>query len=227
MPDSPLIVALDVDSIERAESLVKILVGKVQIYKIGLRLFTRYGPRAVEMVLKAGGRVFLDLKFHDIPNTVAGASESAVALGVSMMTLHVQGGDAMLRAAVEATREAAKRLKVTMPKLIGVTVLTSVAATSKTPEAVTTLAILAKKSGLDGIVCSPHETPSVRAACGPKFLIITPGIRLAGADRNDQGRVATPSEARRLGADYVVVGRPIVENTDPLKAALSILAEVS
>lgn len=217
MPDDRLIVALDVPSLKEAELLLKKLKGTVSYYKVGLRLFTAAGPDTVKMVRAAGGKVFLDLKFHDIPNTVAQACESAMSLGVSMLNLHAAGGREMLEAAVKAVN------KRTL--LIGVTVLTSQAGDSK--GRVVELAKLCKESGLDGVVCSAQEAVAVRKACGPNFLIVTPGIRPVGYGKSDdQKRVETPASAIAAGSNYLVVGRPILQNPDPLAVARQILEEI-
>jgi len=200
------------------------------LYKIGSQLFTAEGPRAVENVAALTEGVFLDLKFHDIPNTVAKAVAAACRLPkVRLLTLHASGGKAMMQAA----RESAERKK-DRPSLLAVTVLTSLdgealrsVGMAGSPEALApALAILAKESGLDGVVASAYEVRSIRAACGPEFLIVVPGIRPASGTLNDQARVASPEEAIRAGANYLVVGRPITGADDPQKAALSIAQEM-
>jgi orotidine-5'-phosphate decarboxylase len=170
------------------------------------------------MVRKKGGGVFLDLKFHDIPNTVASAVRQAVRLGVMMMTLHVCGGKEMMRRAADAAGEEAAALKVRKPFLVGVTVLTSDTGSGNTLDTVLERAQLAKAAGLDGVVCSVHETAQVRKVCGPDFVIVTPGIRPKGADAQDQKRVATAADAVSAGSTYLVVGRPILEAEDPILA---------
>jgi orotidine-5'-phosphate decarboxylase len=194
--------------------------------KVGSQLFTAEGPIAVEKLADMGFGVFLDLKFHDIPNTVAGAVASVAQLpGLRLLTVHTLGGSAMMRAAREAVQGKKKR-----PSLLGVTILTSMDAAALTEVGISdtpgnralALASLAQQSGLDGVVASAHEVRAIRAACGPKFLIVVPGIRPADSSLNDQSRVATPAEAIRCGADYLVVGRPITGASDPRKAALSI-----
>lgn len=217
MPDDRLIVALDVPSLEEAKQLLQQLKGVVSYYKVGLRLFTAAGPDTVKIVKAAGGKVFLDLKFHDIPNTVAQACESAINLGVSMLNLHAAGGREMLEAAVKAVNKRAL--------LIGVTVLTSQAGDSK--GRVVELAKLCKESGLDGVVCSAQEAAVVRKACGRDFVIVTPGIRLADYEKSDdQRRVQTPAGAMSAGSNYLVVGRPILQSEDPLATARQILKEI-
>lgn len=229
-----LIVALDVAHIEDAEVLVEKLAPHVGAFKIGMQLFYSEGHRVLAMAAAKGGQVFLDLKLHDIPNTVARACDALVLPGVFMFNVHASGGLEMMRQAAHSTRERAKDLGVPKPILLGVTVLTSIdAAILKSvnvevspQEQVVTLARLAQQAGLDGVVASPQEIRSIRAACGPHFVILTPGIRPAGATANDQKRTATPGEAVRAGADYLVVGRPITAAVDPVEAARTILAEM-
>lgn len=225
-----LVVALDVPTLEEARRLVALLLPAVRRFKIGLELFTAAGPESVNAVLKAGGSVLLDLKLHDIPNTVSGAVRSAARLGVEMVTLHLAGGAAMVRAAVDAARAEGGT-----PLLLGVIRLTSEPAIAD-PEAaspgaawsrvVADTALAAATLGLDGVVVSAHEVPWVREACPPGFLTLTPGIRPEGAGADDQARVATPAEAARAGSDLIVVGRPITRAEDPLRAALDILREM-
>ncbi|MGA9939795.1 MAG: orotidine-5'-phosphate decarboxylase [Candidatus Acidiferrales bacterium] len=207
------------------------LRGAAGILKIGSQLFTAEGPRAVEKIASLGFGVFLDLKFHDIPNTVAGSVAAAAELpGIRLLTLHTLGGVDMMRAAAEAVAG-----KKTRPALLGVTILTSHdAATlrslgiSGTPGSrALVLAKLAKKAGLDGVVASAHEARAIRRACGAGFLIVVPGVRPASAAANDQSRVATPAEAIRAGADYLVIGRPITGAKDPREAALAIGEEIA
>ncbi len=201
------------------------------LFKIGSQLFTAEGPEAVQKIAGLGGEIFLDLKFHDIPNTVAGAVSAAAALpGVRMMTLHTSGGMAMMLAAREAVRASKKR-----PALLGVTVLTSldsralreVGISGEAASRAVALARLAKEAGLDGVVASAHESKAIRRACGPKFLIVVPGVRPTATSAGDQMRVATPTEAIRNGADYLVVGRPITEAVHPRDAALAIAEEIA
>jgi orotidine-5'-phosphate decarboxylase len=226
-----LIVALDTPGLPAAEALVERLAGVVAHFKVGSALFTAVGPPAVEMVRRRGGRVFLDLKYHDIPATVAGAVGAAARLGVGLLTVHASGGAAMLRAAVEAARAAGSD----RPRIVAVTVLTSLdrAALQRelgVPVAVeghaVHLAALACEAGCDGVVASPHEAARLRAILGPKALIVTPGIRPAGGPSHDQARTATPAMAVRAGADYLVVGRPITGAADPAGAAAALLAEL-
>ncbi len=226
---SKLIVALDLDSIREVESILKKLGPAVDFYKVGLKLFTHYGPDVLKLLKRRRKRIFLDLKFHDIPNTVAEACREAVRNRVEMLTLHASGGSEMMRAAAAATREEARRRKVPAPFLMGVTVLTSMDSLAEfglaaTPaEQVGRLARLAQAAGMDGVICSPQEIAMLRAALPRSFKIVTPGVRPAGADRGDQKRVKTPEEAFALGADAVVVGRPILAAADPKRVAMEIL----
>jgi orotidine-5'-phosphate decarboxylase len=227
-PKDRLIVALDVDSWERAERLVDELGPHVGMFKVGQELFTAEGPEVVRSIVASGGRVFLDLKFHDIPNTVAKAVGAAAQLGAFFVTLHTSGGRAMLEAAASA-------LPAEGTQLLGVTVLTShtdeslreTGVRGTVAETVRLLAVLARESGIDGVVCSPHEITLIRETAGDDLVIVTPGIRPKGAAKGDQARVTTPLEALRLGADYIVVGRPITEATSPADAAQAIVAELS
>ncbi|MBI3087149.1 MAG: orotidine-5'-phosphate decarboxylase [candidate division NC10 bacterium] len=230
-PTSRLIVALDVPTLSEATDLARRLAPHLAGVKIGSQLFTAEGPRAVHAMHDLGLRVFLDLKFHDIPNTVGGAVAAATSLGVWMLNVHASGGPAMLAA---AAKEASATGVSGRTLVLGVTVLTSVEekdlqATLGTVRTlrdhVLHLAREAKAAGLDGVVASPHEIADIRQACGPGFLIVTPGVRPAGAERGDQRRVLTPGEAIRAGADYVVVGRPILAAKDPVEAAERIAAE--
>jgi orotidine-5'-phosphate decarboxylase len=230
-------VALDVDTGTRALELVSQLRGVAGAFKIGSRLFTLEGPALVRRIVDAGSRVFLDLKFHDIPNTVAQGVASAVHSGAWMINVHASGGMAMMRAATEAGRDTAARLEQPPPVLIAVTVLTSMDAetlreigvTRPMQDQVMALARMTQAAGLDGVVASPHETSAIRAACGGDFVIVTPGIRgaSAGSEQNDQSRTMGPGEAVRAGASYIVVGRPIIAATDPRQAAESIAAEMT
>ena len=230
-----LIVALDVDNLQRARELVKILNDVVVMFKIGMQLFTAVGPTIVREIVNAGGRVFLDLKYHDIPNTVAGAAVEAARLGVSIFNVHAAGGGEMMRRASEAVLEVSQREALPRPRIIAVTVLTSIDAevltaiglTSGVEKRVVALAKLAAASNLDGVVASSLEVPLIRAAIPRKdFLIVTPGMRPSGASRGDQKRVMTPLEAVRAGSDYLVIGRPIIEASDPVQAAQAIIEEI-
>jgi len=231
-----LLVALVVDSGRRALDLASSLRGVVGGVNVGSRLFTLEGPPLVRDLSADEHRVFLDLKFHDIPNTVAQAVDAAVRTGAWMVNVHASGGQAMMRAAVEAGRASAEQGGRPRPLVIAVTVLTSMdeAALGATGvhrqllEHVTSLARLAQDSGLDGVVASPRETAAIRAACGPDFVVVTPGIRgaSAGSTRDDQARTMGPAEALRAGASYLVVGRPIITAPDPLAAAQAIATEL-
>ncbi len=233
---NPLIAALDVDSGARALELATHLRGAVGALKVGSRLFTLEGPDLVRRLAGDGHRVFLDLKFHDIPNTVAQAVESAVATGAWMVNVHASGGAPMMQAAAKAGAEAAARAGCPAPLVIGVTVLTSMDAPTLAAIGVTraldaqveVLARMAQAAGLQGVVASPLETPAIRAACGPDFVIVTPGIRgaSAGTSRDDQHRTMAPAEAVQAGSNYLVVGRPIIAAPDPRAAAEAIRAEI-
>jgi orotidine-5'-phosphate decarboxylase len=226
--DPIIIVALDFAEADSALALVRRLSPQLCRLKVGKELFTAAGPSLVEQFNGLGFTVFLDLKFHDIPNTVAQACKSAAALGVWMLNVHALGGRAMMTAAREALGESQDR-----PRLIAVTVLTSMAADdlidvgiSGSPnEAAVRLARLTAECGLDGVVCSPHEASALRQACGPQFLLVTPGIRLSESIADDQKRIATPSFALANGASYLVVGRPITRASDPLAALRGMVAE--
>jgi orotidine-5'-phosphate decarboxylase len=229
----PILVALDVDTADEARALADRLRGAVGGFKIGSRLFTREGPEFVEELTARGDRVFLDLKFHDIPNTVAGAVAAAVQLGVWMVDVHASGGSAMMRAArAAADDEAAKRSRPA-PLVVAATMLTSLdqAAVSEigfggsVADQVVRLAALAEAAGLDGVVTSPHEIEIIRRRCGRGFAIVTPGIRGAGDARADQSRTLGAADALAAGASYLVVGRPIVAAADPRAAAEKIAAE--
>jgi orotidine-5'-phosphate decarboxylase len=217
MPDDRLIVALDLPTLFEAKKLVSALKLDVSYYKIGMRLFTSCGPDVVKMLRSAGAKVFLDLKFHDIPNTVAQACKSAVGLGVSMLNVHASGGREMLEAAAKAVNKKAV--------LVGVTVLTSQAGASQ--ERVVELAKLCQECGLDGVVCAAQEAAAVRRACGDGFIIVTPGIRPASyGTKDDQVRVQTPKLAIENGSNYLVVGRPILQAEHPLDVVRKILSEI-
>ena len=223
-----VIVPLDFPTLAEAVALAKRLTGNVAAVKIGKQLFTAEGPTAIRVMHDLGLRVFLDLKYHDIPNTVAGAVAAAKSLGVWLLNVHASGGGEMMRAAAKAAAGPGR------PLVIGVTVLTSfsedayraITGTSRTIETqVLHLARETKAAGLDGVVASPHEIRAIRQACGPDFLIVTPGVRPADAALNDQQRVMTPVEAVRAGADYLVIGRPITAAPDPVAAAQRINAD--
>lgn len=225
---SRIIVPLDVSTLPEAVHMARRLAGHVAAVKIGKQLFTAEGPASIRAMHDLGFRVFLDLKYHDIPNTVAGAVAAAKSLGVWLLNVHASGGTEMMRAAAKAAAGPDR------PLVIAVTVLTSlsedafhsITGTPRTVEAqVRHLARETKAAGLDGVVASPHEIRAIRQECGSQFLIVTPGVRPADASLNDQQRVMTPAEAIRAGADYLVIGRPITAATDPVEAAKRITAE--
>ncbi len=222
-----LILALDTPNIEAGRDLLERVEGQVGIVKVGLELFTACGPAAVEEVQKKGYRVFLDLKLHDIPNTVAGAVRSARALGVTMLTLHTGGGKAMLARASEEAGASLKLLGVTLLTSLGAEDLLPVAILGEPAEVVLRRASLAAESGLGGIVCSPKEISALRTAVGSNLAIVTPGIRPPGTAMGDQKRAATPQSAISDGADYLVVGRPISGADNPAEAASSIVDAIT
>ena len=237
MASEQLIVALDVESGTRALEIAGALQGVVDGLKVGSRLFTLEGPALVRELVSRGARVFLDLKFHDIPNTVAQAVDAAVDTGAWMINVHASGGTAMMQAAARAALDASSRVGRQPPLLIGVTVLTSMDETALRETGVdrpllphvVALARAARAAGLDGVVSSPHEIGPIREACGSDFAIVTPGIRgaAAGTDRNDQMRTMGPAEAVRAGATYLVVGRPIIGAPNPREAAQGIVREIA
>ncbi len=207
-----LIVALDVATYAEAERLVRTLAPAVSWFKVGSELFTSAGPAAIALIHTYGRRVFLDLKYHDIPHTVAGAVGAAATLGVGMLNVHLAGGVEMLAAAVDALAHA--RYRGARPLLLGVTVLTS---EEPDPESGTIVAAaqLAQQCSLDGVVASAREAAAIKATCGRNFLVVTPGIRPHGYERGDQRRIATPEQALQAGADYLVLGRPVTRAADP------------
>jgi orotidine-5'-phosphate decarboxylase len=232
--DERLIVALDVNSREAALRLIGTLRPRVRRYKVGLELFTACGPALVREIAAGGGQVFLDLKLHDIPNTAARAAVEAARLGAGMFTIHLAGGLMMARRVADEVEASCQIYSLPRPRILGVTVLTSLAAhdleqvgvSRPVEEQVAALAALAKQAGLDGVVASPREVRQVREAIGPDMVIVTPGVRPVGADADDQARTMTPAQAMEAGADYIVVGRPIIAAQDPLEAAESILMQM-
>jgi len=223
-----LIVALDSTSLPEALHAAKLLQGLVRYVKIGSALFTAVGPQAVQRMRTLGFEVVLDLKFHDIPSTVERSCRAAVHHRVAMLTIHASGQPQMLTAAVRGVREEARRLRIRAPAVVGVTVLTSVAASPVTRghTRVLRLALEAKRAGLDGVVCSAWEARTIRRRCGRSFVIVCPGIRPKGSEAADQTRVASPSEAVAYGADFLVVGRPVTHASDPRRAIRRILEEM-
>jgi orotidine-5'-phosphate decarboxylase len=228
-PRERLIVALDVSSAREALKIVASLVDSVQTYKVGMQLYTAEGPQMVRDLVGSGRKVFLDLKYHDIPNTVAAAVREAAKLGVSMLTVHASGGTKMLQAAVEAARE-----KDSGPQILAVSVLTSmddqdlneIGVHGQVVDQVVWLASLALEAGCSGVVSSAREVKTLREKLGTDFLAITPGVRPAGTAHGDQARVTTPAEAIAAGATHIVVGRPITEAANPAEAAAKILQEL-
>ncbi len=234
MADNRLIVALDVHSMTDVHTLIERLGDSVSYYKVGMELFYRVGTEVLTYLHDQKKSIFLDLKLHDIPNTVAEGLGSLMNLHADMLNVHASGGYEMMKTAVERVREKAAQDGIPAPKLIAVTILTSIGDndwkemgfSQEIREQVMRFATLAKKAGMDGVVASPQEAAAIREACGPNFLIVTPGIRPAGADINDQSRIATPSAALRNGATHLVVGRPIRAAKDPKAAAEAIIREM-
>ncbi|MEW5902284.1 MAG: orotidine-5'-phosphate decarboxylase [Acidobacteriota bacterium] len=228
-----IIIALDVNTKREAMALVGRLT-EARIFKVGMELFTAEGPSLLEEMSKQGKGTFLDLKYHDIPNTVARAVRSAARHGVSMITLHASGGREMLARAAEAIRQESAERGIARPALLGVTVLTSlrdaelreIGCSVPVADQVLRLAALARAAGLDGVVCSPHEIEIIKKELGKDFLVVTPGIRPAWAAAQDQKRVTTPAEAVRKGADFLVIGRPITAAPSPQEAFLRVVEEL-
>jgi len=231
---SRVFVALDTTSVADAVDRARAMRGAVAGVKLGLEFFSANGPAGVRQVVAEGLPLFLDLKFHDIPNTVAGAVRAVTPLGPFMLNVHAAGGVAMMRAALGACADTAAKVGVRRPRVIAVTVLTSlgnddlatIGQQGAAADQVRRLAALAQEAGLDGVVCSPQEIELLRRDCGRDFVLVTPGIRPAGAAAGDQKRVMTPAEAVRRGADYLVIGRPITAAEDPAAAARAIAADI-
>jgi orotidine-5'-phosphate decarboxylase len=231
-----LIVALDVATLAEEEKALRELGGTVSFFKVGNQLFTAAGPRAVEAIKKTGAKVFLDLKYHDIPNTVERTAQAACDLGVDLFNVHALGGFEMMECAAKAVWNWTQEHGRPGPKVLGVTVLTSLSEaslkdvmgeTNRTlEEEVLMLARMASSAGLDGVVASPEEIVPIKEACGKEFIVLTPGVRPQGSEMGDQKRVLTPGEAIRRGADYLVVGRPILSALNPREVAGAILKEM-
>ncbi|MBN1595732.1 orotidine-5'-phosphate decarboxylase [candidate division FCPU426 bacterium] len=234
-PKDRLFVALDVDDLHAADVLINRMQGVVSQYKLGAQLLAAAGPEAVRHLKRRGYGVFYDAKFHDIPNTVEAAVKNACRLGVTIVNVHTTGGTAMMAAAAAAAREVARKLRQPKTMVLGVTVLTSLSQGVVNKELclrrqlrsyVVHLAKLAQKAGLDGVVASPMEIEAIRKACGRDFIILTPGIRPAGSDQGDQKRTMTPKQAIAAGANFIVVGRPVYQASDPLQVVRSIYREI-
>jgi orotidine-5'-phosphate decarboxylase len=230
-----LIVALDVETATEADTLIELLADKVGMFKVGSQLFTTHGPQIVKKIIQRGSKVFLDLKFHDIPHQVAGSARAAAQLGVSMFTLHASGGSEMMQRAVEGVADVAAKEGIERAAVLAVSVLTSMDANSLAEigmsadpkQTVLRLVKLAEAAGVDGVVSSPQEVEAIRSlVTKPEFLLVTPGIRPTNANSGDQKRVATPQFALAAGSSYLVVGRPITEASDPKAAAHVIVQEM-
>ena len=236
MSKEKICVALDVDGLEQATQIAKEIKDYVGIFKIGSQLYSSEGHEVVKAIKKIKGKIFLDLKYHDIPNTVANAARIITRMGISMFNIHTSGGYEMMVRTVEAVYDESERLKINKPIILGVTVLTSIndlilkndlKINLSVPDYVLNLAKLAKRAGLDGVVASPKETTLIRKVLGEKFIILTPGIRpLWATASNDQKRVTTPAEAIENGSDYIVIGRPIIKADNPLEAVKKVVAEI-
>jgi len=227
-----LIVALDVETLDEAKKLIDSLKDDVDIFKVGSQIFTVCGPTIVQYLLKAKKKVFLDLKYHDIPNTVANAVRAAIMWkegdqNIFMCTLHTVGGREMLQRAVEIAKKTTENFRIKLPMFIGITVLTSENKTDKIQNLVLQRAQLAKSCGLDGVVASSQEVAFLRREMGEDFVLVTPGIRPVGTDAGDQKRIATPKDAVTAGSDFLVVGRPIVAADNPSESAKNILKEIN
>ena len=234
-PKEKIIFALDVEHFREAQKWVSLLKDRVGIFKVGKQLFTHSGPKVIDMIRQKGQNVFLDLKYHDIPNTVAKAGEEATKLNVTMFNLHALGGFEMMKKTVEASRAVAKTLGIPKPIILAVTILTSmdqdsmkeVGIQGPVQEEVGRLALLSMKAGIDGVVASPQEINVIRQRCGEKFIIVTPGIRSPTEKKDDQKRTMSPKEAVAAGANYLVIGRPIKEAKDPIEAVQRIIEDIS
>ena len=231
-----IILALDVDSQEEALAAAEKLAPYVGAFKVGMQLYSMAGPEIVRRINDLGGEVFVDLKFHDIPNTVAAAGRVMTKLGCSMFNIHAAGGREMIKETVAAVKEESVKLNIPAPLILAVTVLTSISQPElerdmlikdlKTEEAVVRWAQMAEQCGVDGVVCSPREIQPIRKACGANFKIVTPGIRPSWSEAGDQKRITTPRQALDLGADYMVIGRPIMQAPDQIEAAQRIITEL-
>ncbi|MEN6328283.1 MAG: orotidine-5'-phosphate decarboxylase [Syntrophomonas sp.] len=231
-----IVLALDVDSQEQALTLVKELAQEVGVFKVGMQLFNSAGPDIVRYINELGGRVFVDLKFHDIPNTVAAAGRVMTRLNAFMFNVHAAGGKEMMAQVVADVKDEAAKLGIEPPKILAVTVLTSISQQQLEDEmlisgwdvkdVVVKWAQMAQEAGISGVVCSPKEITAIREACGPDFLIVTPGIRPAWSEKNDQKRITTPRQALDMGTDYMVIGRPIVKAENQRQAARKIIEEL-
>jgi orotidine-5'-phosphate decarboxylase len=229
-----IILALDVESFKEAERFVELLRDYIGIFKVGKQLFTHCGPKLIKMVHHHRGKVFLDLKYHDIPHTAARAVEEACKLKVFMLTLHAMGGRKMMQEAVEASIKMARKLSSTPPLILAVTILTSlqkedlkeIGIDSPVKEMVLHLAKLSQQAGVNGVVASAREAALIRDTCGRNFIIVTPGIRPKGKGPDDQKRTLTPREAISAGSDYIVIGRPVLKALDPLEVARGIVQEL-
>jgi orotidine-5'-phosphate decarboxylase len=232
MRSEKLIVALDVPDEAAAKDIVRLMKKDVSFFKIGMQLFTTSGAKLLNYIHKSQLKTFLDLKFHDVPTTVSKACMEATKKGVHMLNIHALGGKEMMSRAADATATIAEKLEVRKPTLLAVTLLTSMKDMSEfgisvdTNDLVKRLAVMAKESGMDGVVCSPQEIEMVRRECGEDFVIVTPGIRLPDQDADDQQRISTPAAAIKAGANYIVVGRPILNSPDPLRAVQMINASI-
>lgn len=235
MQQNPVICAVDTTDVAKARALSSQLSGHIGALKLGLEFFTANGAAGVQQIANAQSPVFLDLKFHDIPNTVAKAIKATAGIDAFIMTVHTAGGHTMMKAAAEAASENAAKTGKRRPYVVGVTVLTSmdqndlseIGVRDAVADQVKRLAELAQKAGLDGVVCSPHEIEMIKKTCGKDFKLVVPGIRPAGSETGDQKRVLTPREAVQKGADFLVIGRPITESANPAQAAKDILASLA